>query len=149
MDWNRIENGPPPAGVPLIVTVRNNESEELSTLCPVYYMKTWQTHWSHGAWGWYQFADVGNQIGPHSFDVVAWMEYPAPFGTKITKRKTIEDMELSVRSHNVLMRNGFMYVDELTQYTESQISSLKNLGYRSLFEIKNKMTEMGYGFKEG
>lgn len=59
----------------------------------------------------------------------------------------IEDLDLSVRSYNCLKRAGIQTVDELTQKTEDEMMRVRNLGKKSLKEVKDKLTEIGLGFK--
>lgn len=59
----------------------------------------------------------------------------------------IEDLDLSVRSYNCLKRAGIQTVDELTQKTEDEMMHIKNLGKKSLKEVKDKMYQLGLFFK--
>lgn len=59
----------------------------------------------------------------------------------------IEDLDLSVRSYNCLKRAGIQTVDELTQKTEEEMMRVRNLGKKSLKEVKDKLIELGLGFK--
>lgn len=59
----------------------------------------------------------------------------------------IEDLDLSVRSYNCLKRAGIQTVDELTQKTEEEMMRVRNLGKKSLKEVKEKLIELGLGFK--
>ena len=59
----------------------------------------------------------------------------------------IEDLDLSVRSYNCLKRAGIQTVDELTQKTEDEMMRVRNLGKKSLKEVKDKLIELGYGFQ--
>ena len=59
----------------------------------------------------------------------------------------IEDLDLSVRSYNCLKRAGIQTVDELTQKTEDEMMRVRNLGKKSLKEVKEKLEELGMGFK--
>ncbi len=59
---------------------------------------------------------------------------------------SIEEMELSVRSFNCLKRAGINTVQELTHKTEDEMIKIRNLGKKSLDEVKNKLEEMGLGF---
>ena len=59
----------------------------------------------------------------------------------------IEDLDLSVRSYNCLKRAGIQTVDELTQKTEDEMMRVRNLGKKSLKEVKDKITELGLSFK--
>lgn len=59
----------------------------------------------------------------------------------------IEDLELSVRSYNCLKRAGIQTVEELTQRTEEDMMHVKNLGKKSLQEVKARLEALGLGFK--
>ena len=61
--------------------------------------------------------------------------------------KPIEDLELSVRSFNCLKRAGIDTVEELIQYTEEDMMKVRNLGMKSLVEVKNKLNEIGLSLK--
>ncbi len=55
----------------------------------------------------------------------------------------IEDLDLSVRSYNCLKRAGIHTVDELTQKTEEDMMKVRNLGKKSLKEVKQKLEDLG------
>lgn len=59
----------------------------------------------------------------------------------------IEDLDLSVRSYNCLKRAGIQTVEELTQKTEDEMMRVRNLGKKSLKEVKDKIYELGFSFK--
>ena len=61
---------------------------------------------------------------------------------------TIEELDLSVRSYNCLKRAAIATVMELTQKTEEDMMKVKNLGKKSLKEVKDKLIEIGLGFRE-
>lgn len=61
---------------------------------------------------------------------------------------TIEDLDLSVRSYNCLKRAGIANVQELTQKSEADMMKVRNLGKKSLKEVKDKLIEIGLGFRE-
>lgn len=63
-----------------------------------------------------------------------------------TPDRLIEDLDLSVRSYNCLKRFGFKKVSELTEKTEEDMMKIRNLGKKSLKEIKDKLNEMGLSF---
>ena len=54
----------------------------------------------------------------------------------------IEDLDLSVRSYNCLKRVGIQTVEELTQKTEEEMMRIRNLGKKSLKEVKDKLAEL-------
>jgi len=57
----------------------------------------------------------------------------------------IEDLDLSVRSYNCLKRAGINTVEELTQKTEEDMMKVRNLGKKSLKEVKAKLDELSLG----
>ena len=60
---------------------------------------------------------------------------------------TIDDLDLTVRSYNCLKRAGISTVEELTQKTEDEMSRVRNLGKKSLKEVKEKLLALGLSFK--
>ncbi|NLB48546.1 MAG: DNA-directed RNA polymerase subunit alpha [Erysipelotrichia bacterium] len=60
----------------------------------------------------------------------------------------IEELDLSVRSYNCLKRAGVATVLELTEKTEEEMMKVKNLGKKSLKEIKEKLAAYGLSFKD-
>ena len=61
---------------------------------------------------------------------------------------TIEDLDLSVRSYNCLKRAAISTVLELTERSEDDMMKVKNLGKKSLKEIKEKLASLGLSFKD-
>ncbi len=59
----------------------------------------------------------------------------------------IEDLDLSVRSYNCLKRAGIQTVEELTMKTEEEMMRVRNLGKKSLKEVKEKIYDLGLTFK--
>ncbi len=56
--------------------------------------------------------------------------------------RTVEDLELSVRSANCLKNANITYIGELVQRTEPEMLKTKNFGRKSLNEIKQLLEEM-------
>jgi RNA polymerase sigma factor (sigma-70 family) len=56
----------------------------------------------------------------------------------------IEKLDLSVRSYNCLKRAGINTIGELTQKTEEEMMRVRNLGRKSLKEVKEKLFQV-YG----
>ena len=56
---------------------------------------------------------------------------------------TIEELELSVRSFNCLKRANINTIDELIKNSEAEMMKVRNLGMKSLVEVKNKLSELG------
>ena len=61
---------------------------------------------------------------------------------------TIEELELSVRSSNCLKRAGINTVEELVDKTEDDLMKVRNLGKKSLQEIKDKLDELELELKD-
>ena len=59
---------------------------------------------------------------------------------------TIDEMELSVRSHNCLQAAGIKYIYELVSKEESAMLKYKNFGRKSLTELVEKLDEMDIRF---
>lgn len=60
----------------------------------------------------------------------------------------VEDMDLTVRSFNCLMRADIKTVGDLVNKTEDEIMKVRNLGRKSLDEVKDKLQSMGLSLKE-
>lgn len=57
--------------------------------------------------------------------------------------KSVEELELSVRSYNCLKNAEIRTISELVQKTEAEMLKTKNFGRKSLNEIKDILTNMG------
>ena len=57
--------------------------------------------------------------------------------------RSVEELELSVRSANCLKNANIRYIGELVQKTEQEMLKTKNFGRKSLNEIKEVLVEMG------
>ena len=60
----------------------------------------------------------------------------------------IDELELSVRSYNCLKRAGINTLQELTDKTESDMMRVRNLGRKSLEEVKNKLADLGLSLRQ-
>jgi len=60
---------------------------------------------------------------------------------------SIDELELSVRSYNCLKRAGINTVEELTERSEEDMMKVRNLGKKSLEEVKHKLAELNLGLK--
>ncbi len=60
----------------------------------------------------------------------------------------IEELDLSARAYNCLRRSGLNTVGDLISKTESEMMKVRNLGKKSLEEVKKKLAEMGLSFAE-
>lgn len=61
---------------------------------------------------------------------------------------TIEELDLSVRSYNCLKRAGINTIHELTEKSEAEMIKVRNLGRKSLEEVKNKLAGLELGLRE-
>ena len=61
--------------------------------------------------------------------------------------RTIEELDLSVRSYNCLKRAGINTVYDLTEKSEAEMMKVRNLGRKSLEEVKIKLADLGLGLK--
>jgi len=59
--------------------------------------------------------------------------------------RSVEELELSVRSANCLQNANIKYIYELVQKTEAEMLKTKNFGRKSLNEIKDILSIMGLG----
>ena len=57
--------------------------------------------------------------------------------------RSIDDLDLSVRSYNCLKRAGINTVDELVRMSEEDMMKVRNLGRKSLEEVQQKLMEFG------
>ena len=61
--------------------------------------------------------------------------------------RTIEELDLSVRSYNCLKRAGINTVYDLTEKSEPEMMKVRNFGRKSLEEVKVKLADLGLGLK--
>ncbi|MBU4510667.1 DNA-directed RNA polymerase subunit alpha [bacterium] len=58
--------------------------------------------------------------------------------------KTIEELDFSVRSYNCLKKSKVNTLRDLVEYSPMEVIKIKNLGKKSLDEIKEKITKYGF-----
>ncbi len=56
--------------------------------------------------------------------------------------------DLSVRSYNCLKRAGINTVHDLTEKSEAEMMKVRNLGRKSLEEVKLKLIDLSLGLKD-
>ncbi len=61
---------------------------------------------------------------------------------------TIEELDLSVRSYNCLKRAGINTVLELANKSEDDMMKVRNLGRKSLEEVRAKIDDLGLGLRK-
>jgi len=75
------------------------------------------------------------------------LEPDEPDPTSTYLEKTIEDLDLSVRSYNCLKRAGIHTVGDLIERSESEMLKVRNLGQKSLDEVIRKLAELGLSLR--
>ena len=65
----------------------------------------------------------------------------------ITDERPVEDLELTVRSYNCLKREGVDTIGQLATMTEEELMNIRNLGMKSVDEIRSKLLEYGYSLE--
>lgn len=88
-------------------------------------------------------------------DIVLDIQPEEVKGTEVNENlyKTVDELELSVRSANCLKKANIRYIGELVQKSEAELLKTKNFGRKSLKEIKEIVDDLGlelgkdYGFK--
>jgi len=61
-------------------------------------------------------------------------------------KRSVEELELSVRSYNCLKNADIKTIGQLVQKSEAEMLKTKNFGRKSLNEIKEMLAEMGLSF---
>ncbi len=74
-------------------------------------------------------------------EIVVTPEPEQPFNENLLR--SVDELELSVRSANCLANANIKYIGDLVQKTESEMLKTKNFGRKSLKEIKEILAEMG------
>lgn len=64
------------------------------------------------------------------------------------EKMSIEELDLSVRSYNCLKRAGINTVAELLEKTDEDMMKVRNLGKKSLEEVKQKLSAIGLSLKQ-
>lgn len=59
----------------------------------------------------------------------------------------LEQMELSARSYNCLKKEGVDTVEQLLELSEDDLSRIRNMGQKSVQEVKEKLAKLGLSLK--
>lgn len=86
-------------------------------------------------------------VEPEEEEEVSFPEEEEDTSSKVLDM-TIEDLDLSVRSFNCLKRAGINTVADLTAKTEDDMMKVRNLGRKSLEEVKKKLEDLGLSLRE-
>lgn len=59
----------------------------------------------------------------------------------------LEQLELSARSYNCLKKEGVDTVEQLLELSEGELSRIRNMGQKSVQEVKEKLAKLGLNLK--
>lgn len=100
-------------------------------------------------------AQAAKIVKDHMFIFINFEEAPEPIEEEVdiiavrmfeNLKRSVEELELSVRSYNCLKNADIKTIGELVQKTEAEMLKTKNFGRKSLNEIKEILSEMGLSF---
>ena len=86
----------------------------------------------------------GKQFPPEEVEIEIEEEDDVDEGLE----KTIEELDLSLRSFNCLKRAGYNTVADIIAVPESELKTIKNFGKKSLTEVIDKIHELGFSLKD-
>jgi DNA-directed RNA polymerase subunit alpha len=86
---------------------------------------------------------INFEEGPEDMPVEEQSAPPAPYNEHLDR--SVDELELSVRSYNCLKNADIRTIRDLVQRSESEMLKTKNFGRKSLNEIKEILSEMGLG----
>lgn len=86
----------------------------------------------------------GKQFPPEEVEIEIEEEDDVDEGLE----KTIEELDLSLRSFNCLKRAGYSTVADIIAVPESELKTIKNFGKKSLTEVIDKIHELGFSLKD-
>jgi DNA-directed RNA polymerase subunit alpha len=98
---------------------------------------------------------AARQYKDHMSVFINFEEEPETVETQVTDargksheilNRSVEEMELSVRSYNCLKNANIQTLGDLIQRTESEMLRTKNFGRKSLNEIREILTNLGLTF---
>ena len=94
-------------------------------------------------------------VKDHMFFFINFEEYPEEIEETVDRdterllenlKRSVEELELSVRSYNCLRNAGIRTIGELVQKSEGDMLKTKNFGRKSLTEIREILSDMGLSF---
>ncbi|MBO4400965.1 MAG: DNA-directed RNA polymerase subunit alpha [Selenomonadaceae bacterium] len=98
--------------------------------------------------------DDGKNDDDDNFDVDGGSDFALPTESQPTADRekhildmAIEDLDLSVRSFNCLKRAGISVVGDLVSRSEEDMMKVRNLGRKSLEEVKKKLNDFDLSLK--
>ena len=100
-------------------------------------------------------AEAAKNLKDHLYIFINFEEESEPVETRKTEQfdalndnlsKSVEELELSVRSYNCLKNANIQTIGQLVKKTEAEMLKTKNFGRKSLTEIREILADMGLGF---
>jgi len=100
-------------------------------------------------------AQAAKIVKDHMFIFINFEESPEEIEEEVDReaerlqenlKRSVEELELSVRSYNCLKNADIKSIGELVQKTEGEMLKTKNFGRKSLNEIKEILSDMGLSF---
>ncbi|MFF2969063.1 DNA-directed RNA polymerase subunit alpha, partial [Bacillus haynesii] len=114
--------------------------------------------WTDGSTGPKEAIELGSKILSEHLNIFVGLTDEAQHAEIMVEKEedqkekvlemTIEELDLSVRSYNCLKRAGINTVQELANKTEEDMMKVRNLGRKSLEEVKAKLEELGLGLRK-
>ena len=80
----------------------------------------------------------GIEIGPSAVDEQLAADLALP----------VEELKLTMRAYNCLKREGIHTVSELVSRSEQDLLDIRNFGFKSIEEVKQRLQEMGLSLKD-
>lgn len=112
---------------------------------------------TNGAFSPQEAVTIASKILIDHLELFAQLENIASFDSIMDEDKveehdkyqemSIEELDLSVRSYNCLKRANIATVQELTQKSEDDMMKVRNLGKKSLKEVREKLKALGLSFR--
>ena len=96
--------------------------------------------WTNGSVNPQEAISLASKILVEHFSILVNLNEAGQLASFIVER---EDLDLSVRSYNCLRRAGINTVEELARHSEEDMMKVRNLGKKSLKEVKDKLDELG------
>ena len=64
------------------------------------------------------------------------------------EKRSIDELDLSVRAFNCIRRLNIYTIEDLTRYSKSQLMSIRNMGVRTIAEVERKLKEKGLALRQ-
>ncbi len=88
------------------------------------------------------------ELGKEKADEIAYKLITNDTTNSQTNNTPIEELNLSTRTYNALIRKGIKFISELTDNTETDLLKIRNLGEKGVTEIKTELAKYSLYIKE-